>query len=45
MLGKLSALIVLLLLLLLLQYTRLTALIQDYPGEPVPEMQNQSGFY
>jgi len=44
MLGKLSALIVLLLL-LLLHYTRLTALIQDYPGEPVPEMQNQSGFY
>jgi len=43
MLGKLSALIVLLL--LLLHYTRLTALIQDYPGEPVPEMQNQSGFY
>jgi len=40
--GKLSALIVLL---LLLHYTRLTALIQDYPGEPVPEMQNQSGFY
>ena len=26
-------------------YTRLTALIRDYPGEPVPEMQNQSGFY
>jgi len=26
-------------------HTRLTALFRDYPGEPVPERQNQSGFY
>jgi len=26
-------------------HTCLTALFQDYPGEPVPEMSNQSGFY
>jgi len=25
--------------------TRLTALFRDYPGVPVPERQNQSGFY
>jgi len=25
--------------------SRLTALVQDYPGEPVPERYNQSGFY
>ena len=26
-------------------HTRLTALFRDYPGEPVPERLNQSGFY
>ena len=26
-------------------HTHLMALFQDYPGEPVPERQNQSGFY
>ena len=26
-------------------HTHLTALFRDYPGEPVPERQNQSGFY
>ena len=26
-------------------HTRLTALFWDYPGEPVPEKQNQSRFY
>jgi len=26
-------------------HTRLTALFRDYPGQPVSEMQNQSGFY
>ena len=26
-------------------HTRLTALFRDYPGEPVPERKNQSGFY
>ena len=25
--------------------THLTALFREYPGEPVPERQNQSGFY
>ena len=25
--------------------TRLTAHVQDYPGEPVPDRYNQSGFY
>ena len=28
-----------------LTYARLTALLQDYLGEPVPERWNQSGFY
>ena len=27
------------------QQSRLTALVQHYPGEPVPERYNQSGFY
>ena len=27
------------------QQSRLTALVQDYPGEPVPERYNKSGFY
>ena len=27
------------------QQTRLTALVQDYPGQPVPERYNLSGFY
>ena len=26
-------------------HARLTALFRDYPGEPVPERKNQSGFY
>ena len=26
-------------------HTRLMAFFRDYPGEPVPERQNQSGFY
>jgi len=26
-------------------HTRLMALFRDYPGEPLPERQNQSGFY
>jgi len=26
-------------------HTSLTAFFRDYPGEPVPERQNQSGFY
>ena len=26
-------------------HTDLMALFRDYPGEPVPERQNQSGFY
>jgi len=28
-----------------LTHTRLTALFRDYPGEPVPERWNQSGFF
>ena len=27
------------------QQTRLKALVQDYPGEPVPKRYKQSGFY